>query len=560
MKSESNQTNLIYGMHEKCPTDVMSDGWVLYIAEVGDSNDPHQGIDLSNERRARMIRIQWSFGSGGGCYPPPSRQSGFVQRVESLVANTPDCHIWVAGNEPNLSVEGLFTPEYTADMYKSIRVAIQEQIGHESDCVLLPPIGPWNVEIGYGWIEYFARLIDLCMDIDGFAIHTYSRGPDPTSITSEDKMDAPYDHLYNGFRTYRDWLLAIPKRYTDRPVYITEANQNGPWLDENNGWIQAAYAEIDAHNQWVVDTEWPTIHALVLYRWPKYDEYFIEGKHGVIDDMRAAISHGYTVPEKGKPPMAEWKIIYENDMEQGFYDQTDPVTGNPAPELTVPIGTKVHWLQGPGQGYYPRPECDKKQVPQPEVYEGQFSAAAFYISSEGRLGYVTDRIFVSPGEALRASVMFMRVFHGVAGGGARVGIVMGDGPFAVGDQTAWPKNGPDPFAHESIKWGSWRGSYQGEGYVPDREWVKLETPEIQHGIEFVRLVFQLNADTRGEFTGGHWDNLRLEAFTDSDGGETPPTGDCGAKVIAVGMAEAARIKAQAAIDEVEMWDRLVEAL
>lgn len=333
--------DLIYGMHEKCPLDVMPDGWILYIAEVGDSNDPHQGIDLSGEPRARMIRIQWRFGSDGGCYPPPGRRDGFIQRVESLVANTPDCHIFIAGNEPNLSTEGLFEPEYTADMYKSIRVAVQEQPGHEKDIVLLPPIGPWNTEIGYGWIEYFARLIDLCPEIDGFALHTYSRLDDPASITSEDKMDPPYDHLYNGFRTYRDWLNAIPARYADRPVYITETDQNDAWLDENNGWVQAAYAEINNHNQWVVNTKWPTIRALILYRWPKHDKYFIEGKQGVIDDIRAAISHGYTVPEKGEPPVSE-NLLINGGLEHPHEEQLDE-NGHPMGTIKVAHSWRAWW-------------------------------------------------------------------------------------------------------------------------------------------------------------------------------------------------------------------------
>ena len=106
----------IHGMHERCPLDIMPDGTVLYIAEVGDSTVPHSGIDLSDEPRIAMIRIQWLFGADGGCYPPPSLQAGFIQRVESLVRNTPDCHVFVGGNEPNIKTEGLFSSDYTAQM------------------------------------------------------------------------------------------------------------------------------------------------------------------------------------------------------------------------------------------------------------------------------------------------------------------------------------------------------------------------------------------------------------------------------------------------------------
>jgi hypothetical protein len=153
------------------------------------------------------------------------------------------------------------------------------------------------VEIGVDWIGYFSQLVDLCDRVDGFALHTYSRGPAPASITSEQKMDAPYQLYYNGFRTYRDWLDAIPIEYELRPCYITETNQNQPWVDVNTGWVKAAYQEIDAWN----GSGGQVIRSLCLYRWPRYDQYFIEGKRGVIEDFKEAQQFGY-VWEKQPPP------------------------------------------------------------------------------------------------------------------------------------------------------------------------------------------------------------------------------------------------------------------
>lgn len=332
-------TKLIYGMHEKCPIGVLPDGWVLYIAEVGDSFDPHSGIDLSDESRSVMIRIQWRFGSSGACYPPPERQDGFIQRVASLAKNTPDCHTWIGGNEPNIATEGLFYPTVAAQNYTAIRQAIRVQVGHENDCVLLPPVGPWNAQIGYGWIEYFTLLIASCPDIDGFALHTYSRGADPASITSQAKMDPPYDHLRKGFRTYLDWMWAIPPRCRDLPVYITETDQNDAWENVNNGWVQAAYEEINTWNS-LQGTQ--KIRAMLLYRWPHYDKYGISGLSGVIEDFKQAVSRGYTsAPTEEEEPVPNPENKVRNPKFEGTYGPQDG-------HNTVQVAPEHHayWHQG----------------------------------------------------------------------------------------------------------------------------------------------------------------------------------------------------------------------
>lgn len=113
-------------------------------------------------------------------------------------------------------------------------------------------------------------------------------------------MGAPYGHLYNGFRTYRDWLAAIPERYRDRPAYITETDQNDAWLDEPNNWVQSAYAEIDAWNQM---SDKQKIRTLILYRWPPFDKYAIQGKRHVIEDFKTAQRHGYKwTNDQPEPP------------------------------------------------------------------------------------------------------------------------------------------------------------------------------------------------------------------------------------------------------------------
>ena len=287
-------SHLIYGIHEPAPRDVMPAGWILHLVEVGHSDDPHPGIDFRMwADYGNLLRIQHEWGDGG-TLPLPADVDGYIQRVASLVRNSQGCDKWIIGNEPNISVEWpsgfkLF-PDYVAEIYDRCRRTIHALPGHREDEVLLPPVGPWNVEIGIPWIEYFDQLVALCENVDGFAIHTYSRGPDPASVTSEDKMDVPFQVYYNGFRTYRDWMEAIPPQYRDRPVYITETNQNSAWADVNSGWVKAAYSEINDWNQ----AGYQAIRALILYRWPHYDGYYIDGKDGVIEDFQEAQAFGYT--------------------------------------------------------------------------------------------------------------------------------------------------------------------------------------------------------------------------------------------------------------------------
>jgi len=513
----------IVGIHEPCPLEVMPEGWVLHIAEVGDSDVPHPGIDLGDDPRTPMVRIQWKFGPEGGCYPPPRGKEGFIGRVGFLVRNTPDCHIWQAGNEPNHQVEGLFEPEYTAQMYSEIRTAVRTQAGHEEDCVLLPPIAPWNATIGYGWIEYFERVIALCRNIDGFALHTYARGSNLDNITDPAKMGAPYEAYYSNFQTYRDWMAAIPYRYQTRPVYITEFDENGPWVNAKTGIVQAAYKEIDAWNQ---DATHQKIRCLMLYRWPSHDKYYIAGKQGVIDDFLAAQSHGYTWQEEDPPMADEWRVLHQNRCEQGFYDWV--INGTPVGELTFPNGTVVHYIQGNHQGSFNRVEADAKDATlgHPEVAEGRFSAALMWRSSTGRAGFVSDPVYVVPGKPVRGHAQYQHILDGGAGG-ARMGIVMGGpgDPFST-SQIGWPVDGPDPFNDDSIAWGDWVTS-RGSNGLPNRQWVTLATKEVVPPGDYVRFVCQFNADDAGNSMAGIFDVMTVEQYGEGTQPPEPPTpGTC----------------------------------
>lgn len=210
----------------------------------------------------------------------------------------------------------IITPERYARCYRLCREAIHRIPGHEDDLVLVGAVAPWNTQTIYpaganyagnangDWVQYFADILKELgpRHCGGFALHAYTHGPDPALISDETLLPPPFQQHHREFRVYRDFMAAVPREMRHLPVFITETDQSTPWLDDNHGWVQAAYAEINEWNQanrldGLPDSQRQTtrqqIRALVLYRWPRLDRWFIAGKFGVVADFEAAVQHGY---------------------------------------------------------------------------------------------------------------------------------------------------------------------------------------------------------------------------------------------------------------------------
>jgi hypothetical protein len=158
-------------------------------------------------------------------------------------------------------------------------------------------VAPWNAQTAYpgnergDWIKYLGDVLTLLANkCDGIAIHTYTHGPAPSKITSRDRMDPPFEDRYYEFRTYQQFMAAIPPSMSSLPVYITETDQNDPWARSNTGWVQAAYAEVDKWNQ---DSTHQRVRCLLLYRWLPDDQWSFKTIQEVKDDLRAALNHDY---------------------------------------------------------------------------------------------------------------------------------------------------------------------------------------------------------------------------------------------------------------------------
>ena len=177
----------------------------------------------------------------------------------------------------------------------NVAQAIKALPGHENDQVIVGGVAPWNPQTHLrGQPE--RRLGQIPPghpdhtwgrgNCDGIAIHAYTHGSDPKLIYTDALMNPPFQNRQYNFRTYQDFMSAIPRSMRTLPVYLTETDQDDAWRNENTGWVQRAYGEIDWWNKQPGNQ---VIRAVILYRWPNVDKWGIDGKAGVIDDFRQAL-------------------------------------------------------------------------------------------------------------------------------------------------------------------------------------------------------------------------------------------------------------------------------
>ncbi|MBL7201256.1 MAG: N-acetylmuramoyl-L-alanine amidase [Anaerolineae bacterium] len=313
----SQESRYIYGMHdpdgEQPVREMGTRGWILFVERIFANPQEAHGRDYgrwANDDFGIIARFQHDW-FPGGTIPRPDKYGAFAQRIGNYVEHSQGCHIWIIGNETNHEQERphgqLITPGMYAECYVKCWQQIHSRPGHENDQVVTASVGPWNNTTPYpgnesgDWVQYFVDMLREIRDrdcpVDAIALHTYTQDYDRDHperdwshlVTSEATMDAPFDHLHKHFRTYQDYMNAIPRELQRVPVYITETNRNGPWHDHNTGWVQKAYKEIDDWNQTPGHQQ---IRCLLLYRW-EGDQWKIKGKGKVLDDWREAMSHRY---------------------------------------------------------------------------------------------------------------------------------------------------------------------------------------------------------------------------------------------------------------------------
>ncbi len=299
----------LFGMHDPYDSGLHSNGragWVL-VTEIANGSGNPACEEWANRDWGVVTRLNNDYG-GSGTIPVPGQYSAFAERCANQARNTRGCHIWIIGNEMNNPREwpnqdesnpgnnpgDSITPERYADCYNRVRAAIKAVSPRH--LVIPGAVDPYNARAGSNF-DWFQRMLAGLDDVDGFCLHAYTQGGSASLVSSLDTFgDDPLRWQYFHFRCYTTFLDAIPAKWRSKPVFITETNatptQAEPaWAGGQNGWTQAAYAEIQRWNQ---QPHAQQIRALLLYRWVvgggSDAQYSLLRQPGVQADFRSTVA------------------------------------------------------------------------------------------------------------------------------------------------------------------------------------------------------------------------------------------------------------------------------
>jgi hypothetical protein len=288
-------SEVLYGVHDEEASSgfLKPDEWCLGLVEL--SQNP--GGKSYRSELNWLLRMNWGYGStgtlpDGSLFPYLKSLVGFAQSCKGATR-------FIIGNEPNHPQEWPNGKQISAKAYADAFIASYKALKavDSSFSVIPAAIAPYRE----GWLDY---LVDVFENIrlsginpDGIAIHAYLRSADPAQVSDEglQALSGPLKGTYWGFLTYRDVLSHVPAAWKGVPAYITEIDEDLPdgWVDLNTGVVKAVYEEINSWNQ---RPETQKIHAGILYRWPKYDKFYLVGKLNALQDFTEASEKGYKAP------------------------------------------------------------------------------------------------------------------------------------------------------------------------------------------------------------------------------------------------------------------------
>lgn len=329
-------------------------GWILFSEVLGHDPADLSGVDYTSyasQNLGIIVRLNHGY-EPDGTIPHSSQYEAFARRVANFAGTSRGARIWIIGNEMNYAIErpgvkvdwsrhqtqregppevadptrrGLavrfnalpdhsreirttrgaiispgevITPELYARCYRLCRDAIHRLPDHENDLVLVGAVAPWNTQTIYpgnpngDWVQYFHDIVTILGPdgCDGFTLHAYTHGAGPSLLASQAKMAPPFQNRHQHFRTYTDFMSVVPSAMRHLPVFLTEVGQSQEWVNQNSGWVQAMFGEIDAWNHQPGAQQ---IRAAILYRWPALDRWYIEGKQDVIEDFQRALANDF---------------------------------------------------------------------------------------------------------------------------------------------------------------------------------------------------------------------------------------------------------------------------
>ncbi|MBI1944234.1 MAG: hypothetical protein HYS27_00990 [Deltaproteobacteria bacterium] len=307
----------LYGMHDEPELSLFPSeggcarGWVTLLEYIGDSGDcAIEHSRLADQGYGVILRLDW----GGG--PPlpttPEAVAGYAAKFARCVRDAVGVKVWIVGNEPNIGWGYPYTPAEYADVY----LAVQEQVAalpnageHE---ILFAPMSPWAWTDHWGdWDDGLAAAIDRVRaqggDVDGVAIHAYTREMSVAAVTSDEWFPGREGKWRLHFRGYRDTTELLAARgLFDLPLYITEAGSAcdppcDPYRDEDVGYFVALYEEVFSWNQ---ANPHQVIRAVTPYRWTSNDDgsgrdFCIGCSAPLRQDLEHAVALGRTWDDTG---------------------------------------------------------------------------------------------------------------------------------------------------------------------------------------------------------------------------------------------------------------------
>lgn len=300
----------LYGIHDVQGSSFLLEnncrGWLVQSVKVT-ADPPADYTALVNAGCRVLVRLNHGYGSEG-TIPLPEGYETFARQCADWVAASRGAQLFIIGNEMNTAAERPrgqpILPTDYARCFLKCRAAIQAKPGFADANVIPGAIGPYNIETTYpanptgDWVKYYADVMALLKNqCDGIAIHCYSRGQKPADIVNQDKFPPPYQNNYRGFLAYQNFMRAVPASMNKLPVYITETqpliNDEPNWLNQNTGWVTAAFAEI---NRWNSISSNQPIQALTMFRWLNTDDnWCFSTRPNVLDDFRNAIAQNFPV-------------------------------------------------------------------------------------------------------------------------------------------------------------------------------------------------------------------------------------------------------------------------
>lgn len=317
------QSARLFGVHDAAgagfvqgATSSCDKGWITdlrYLDGGAHTIAPPAGVSL-------IMRLDWN---GAQSAPLDGGERGtYADRFVETVERSPNVHVWIVGNEPNVTISGdppwtplsqYMTPyiEPFVDNYARVRDRVHSVGGHGDDAVLLPAPSPWSP----CFLEGFARIIrDINgrgVDIDGFAIHPGTRHPDDSQrgerVTSGARApgncEVGYTESADQYRVFQDFVRVVDENgHSSKPLFITESAHNTDvpvvnHVDEDRGFFVAMYAEVSAWNA----ANGNRIRALTPYRWERFGDgsgrdHSIRDKTNLQADLLRGATHTWTTP------------------------------------------------------------------------------------------------------------------------------------------------------------------------------------------------------------------------------------------------------------------------